>query len=615
MQLKHLLLVFFLLSFLKGKENDLSMYTYNQLNSVEQIIANQNFIIKTTEASIAFFDSFGRSSNIYITKDINEFNSKSDKRITGQFVQIEPNETYYVRVSLVTGVSNLMSYLYPENLSEKNISIKGKEWNFIYFQKDKNYTLDFKENTISKRMIKLSKKTLNSKIIISEGTELNETNSYYQLEEDFKGELKLEVRDSDAFIEFLSSEEDFDKFTNVSISNYEITKTTNVIIIEQTQKNFFIKLHSDKAFDFSLSYGLSNNEDYYYDNINDYLTPREREGSYTIQFFLNVPFKNISLLEKEFVSFTVKVSISDGQKIFIDYGQNSLISPILDEKMEKKDCENIIKYLIEMYDLYIYTDIAKNPPTIDNIDNYHHRKIDIKNELSSIKTDNRYFYEFYQEVITIITTLKDYHLNIYANRSPKGIPFDQYEVNLPFNFIIKPDENKKFKLFIELNDYYKNNSERFPKELESCVNSPIKSINDMDPFDYIQTFSKFQTVKNKHSQFTFTINVISRFHLVLSPFNYYDFLYNDYEFENNIYLRINSLIGSPKLNDIEFNNFYDNYIQTKLTNIFEFPSFKEVEEKYLIYKGIKKDIKFKAEEEEKIKWNITLFNKDDKKNL
>ena len=98
-----------------------------------------------------------------------------------------------------------------------------------------------------------------------------------------------------------------------------------------------------------------------------------------------------------------------------------------------------------MYDLYIFTDIAKNPPTIKNIDNYHHRKIDIKKELSSIKTDNRYFYEFYQEVMTIITTVKDYHLKVYASRTPKGIPFVQYEVFIPFNFIIKQDENKEFK--------------------------------------------------------------------------------------------------------------------------------------------------------------------------
>ena len=471
MKSKHLLLVFILFSFLKGKKNDLSMNTYDQMNSVLMTNSNQSFIIKTTEPSIAYFDAFGRSSNAYISKDINEFNTETDKRITGQFVKIEPNEIYYVRICLLSDVkfSNVKFYVSKENLSEEKISIKEKEWKFIYLQKDKKYTLDFKENTISKRMIKLSQKTKNSKIIINDGTELTEKNLYYQLEDDFKGELNLEVKDNDAFIEFLQSEEDFDKFTNVSMINYEIKKKTNVIIIEKTQKHFFIKLYSDKEFNFSFSYGLSNNQEYFYENSIYALSPLEKEGFYNYTFKLNVPYKNISLIEKEFFSFTVKVDISDGQKLFLDYWQESLISPILDEKMEKSDCENIIKYLVQMYDLYIFTDIAKNPPTIKNIDNYHHRKIDIKKELSSIKIDNRYFYEFYQEVMTIITTVKDYHLKIYASKTPKGIPFNQYQVSLPFNFIIKKDKNKEFKLFIELNDEYKTYDEETQKNLKVAL--------------------------------------------------------------------------------------------------------------------------------------------------
>ena len=83
-------------------------------------------------------------------------------------------------------------------------SRKGKELSFLYLKKDKNYSLDFKENTINKRIIKLSTKTLNSKIIINNETELNKTNLYYELENNFKGILKLEIRDNDSFIEFLS---------------------------------------------------------------------------------------------------------------------------------------------------------------------------------------------------------------------------------------------------------------------------------------------------------------------------------------------------------------------------------------------------------------------------
>ena len=67
----------------------------------------------------------------------------------------------------------------------------------------------------------------------------------------------------------------------------------------------------------------------------------------------------------------------------------------MDEKLDKSYCENVIKYLNEIFDLYIFTDIAKNPPNIEGIPNYHHRKIDVQKELSEVKTEGRFFYEFY----------------------------------------------------------------------------------------------------------------------------------------------------------------------------------------------------------------------------
>ena len=54
MKLKYVLLIFFLFSFLKGKEIDLSMNTYNEINSVSMLYNNLSFIINTTAASIAF---------------------------------------------------------------------------------------------------------------------------------------------------------------------------------------------------------------------------------------------------------------------------------------------------------------------------------------------------------------------------------------------------------------------------------------------------------------------------------------------------------------------------------------------------------------------------------
>ena len=555
--------------------------------------------------------------------------TQKDERITGKFFEIEPNVNYYVRIHLLLSkdstyyTSNLREYLYPVDIAKQSIEIKGSDINFLYLKNGTVYTLDFKENEISKRLIKLSRKTLDAEILINDELKLNNESFYYQLTDNFKGELKLEVKENDAFIEFLSSEEDYDILTNESLTDYKLIKETNVIIINETQKDFYLKLSSDKIFSFSFSYGFSNMQNFFYNNIKPCLNASKQTDTYAITFELFVPFKNINLTENEFLSFTIKIEKEAEQNVFIDYEQTSPISSLLDEKLDKSYCENIIKNLIEMFDLYIFTDIAKNPPNIEGIPNYHHRKIDVQKELSEVKTEGRFFYEFYQEIMTIIDTLKDIHLSLYAKYTPKGIPIIQYQIAMPFNLYIKPDENNEFKLYIQLNNIIKYYSEDFKNLLTSCENIPIKAINDLDPFDFVQNFSNYRNTKNVHAQFTYTMNsYISLFSLYSSPLKYSDFAFFDYEFENNIMIRIFPH-RFPDIVDAEFNNFYEEYINQKEKEIgkeneiksgyFSLPSFEEIKAKYFEYKGFNKKGKILKENLEKIDWNITI-NDPDKEN-
>ena len=424
----------------------------------------------------------------------------------------------------------------------------------------------------------------------------------------------MEVQGNDAFIEFLSSEEDYDILTNESLTNYELIKETNVILIEKTQKDFYIKLSSNKIFNYSFSYGFSNNRDYFYNNIKPCLSTNIQGDTYINTFELFVPFKDIILAEGEFLFFTVKIEKEQDQDIFIDYKQTSPISSLLDEKLEQSYCENIIKNLIEMFDLYIFTDIAKNPPNIEGIPNYYHRKIDIQKELSEVKTEGRFFYEFYQEVMSIINTLKDFHLVLYAKYTPKGIPIIQYQIALPFNLYIKQED---LKLYIKINNVIKYYSQDFKDLLASCENVPLKTINNLEPFDFVQNFSKFKKTKNVHAQFTLTMNyVINIFNLYESPFNYSDFAYFDYEFENNIIIRVFPH-RFPDLVDAEFNRFYEEYIKKKekenviKSAYFSLPSFEEVKKKYFEYKGILTKKRTLKTNEEKINWNITINEPND----
>ena len=469
-----------------------SLISYDKLNSFEIISESQSFKIKTIEPSIAYFDSFDGNSIVYITTDKEKFNNQTDERITGKFYPIKPNIEYYVRNNLYDSfnTSTFKKYLFPIDLSSKNISIVGNNVNYLYLKKDETYHLDFKNNTI-KKMIKLSRKTLNSTVTIINKNiknKLNNESLYYQLEDDFKDELELEVEENDAFIEFLSNEGDFDILKDVKLKNYEIKKNTTIIKIEKTQKDFIVRLNSDKLFKYSFSYGFSNNENYYYSfNSTPNIIPLKQNNNFSVFFKILTPFKKINLTDKEFFSFSVNIEFEPNQKVVLQYEQYSEISPLLDEKLEKKYCEEVKKYLKELFELYVYTDIAKNPPIIEGYPNYHYAPIDIQQSLEDINTENRYFYEFYQEVKKIISATKDLHLTIYSFKTPKGIIFEQYAAALPFIFKIKNNEDE-YKIYIEPNNYLDNYEESVKKFILDHVNIPLRKINEQDPFDYIQNW-------------------------------------------------------------------------------------------------------------------------------
>jgi hypothetical protein len=85
---------------------------------------------------------------------------------------LSKDSTYYT--------SNLREYLYPVDIAKQSIEIKGSDINFLYLKNGTVYTLDFKENEISKRLIKLSRKTLDAEILINDELKLNNESFYYQ---------------------------------------------------------------------------------------------------------------------------------------------------------------------------------------------------------------------------------------------------------------------------------------------------------------------------------------------------------------------------------------------------------------------------------------------------
>ena len=174
-------------------------------------------------------------------------------------------------------------------------------------------------------MITLSRYTLNSEIIIDNGNEtieLNKTNLYYEIYKDFQSQLILEVKTEDAFIEFLTYNEKSEILEDVQIMDYPVTTDTIIINIPKNKRDFRIKLDSNMPFNYSLSYGLSCSRNFYYlTSNNKKLIANEENHIYQVLTYIFSPFKNLYLLENEFISLAVNIEKDLEQKVYISYQQ------------------------------------------------------------------------------------------------------------------------------------------------------------------------------------------------------------------------------------------------------------------------------------------------------
>ena len=596
----------------KNEPEDLE--NYEKFNYFETINESKNFTIKTDKKSIAYFESFERKSHIYISTNYSDFNTHKDTRISGKFYEIEPNTTYYIRIIHRNNPSVLKKYLYPYDLDESEIIIDDniEEINYLYLVKNKIYTLNF-ENNVIKKMIKLSEKTLNSKIKIKINeiteSELDENTRYYQIKEDFKGKIQLEIEENDAFIEFLSDFGEYKILTNISYEK-EVENETTIIKIPKTQKFFQLTLTSDEIFNCSFSYGFSNLVNYYYySKNNSKITPNKDNNIYSLQLNLIAPFKNRITTEKEFISFSIFLEKKPEQKIYLKYSQVSWIDDLLDEEISEDYCTKFINYLKKVIELYVYSDISQNPPNIPGYPNYHHSPINFTEEIDKISKVNRKFYEFYQEIQKLLTSTRDRHLNIFADETPKGSQVAQKILVLPFDVGIRKDKNGNHRVFIKKNFYSRFCREEDQKFIEAHLDIPIKSINDIDPFEYIQNWSKYSLVKNSHAQFSRNIKEMQAFSLSVHPIDFSEF-YNEYEFDDNeiFYFYYLASFDSIKKDNIKLNNYYSEIMKDPKKRISRFYSSDYLKNIFLLSKGLKieeEKIKLKSDN---IEWDIKLEN-------
>ena len=611
--------IFFFFSFLLYSVKGLEDTIYDYLNNLKTIKTNQKFSLCSSEESIAYFDSEDKNSIVYITDE-----EGIKERIDGFFYNIEANKKYTINVNLYSSdnPSMLISYFDWKNLTKYSIFIKDNDISNLYLIKNYKFELNFADNSI-KKVLSLSRKTLNSEIKIyynnKKLSELNRNNLYYVIPDNFKGSLILEIEKEDAFIKFLSIPEEKDDhiyiMARTSFNKYEIEFKTSTLFIPYTQKQIEIQLYSNQSFKYSLSGGFSSSSSdswYYYNSTSNWQieSPKIGKNKYSVTIKFPNIYKDISLKEREYFTLSIGLNYDKTKVIYLDYKQFSDIDPLLDEELTEIYCNKVIKNFQDLFEIYVYSDIAKNPP------NDVHEKININERLSKISTKNRYFYEFYQDIETIIGAVKDGHLNIVAEKTPKGIPLVQYFAHLPFNFKIKQIEDD-YRIFIEKN---KNFIKKFDKNVQTFVENhkdiPLKYINDMDPFHYIQNWSQFRGVKSMHAQFTLRISEISNFKLREHPLNYTDMSLNEYEFENDEILRVGYYIEKPIIqDDLKFDNYILNIVKND-ENINDIPSLDKIYNDYLIFSGKKMQPKINYEISNlNVQWNSDFSHTEKKKEI
>ena len=160
-----------------------------------------------------------------------------------------------------------------------------------------------------KKMIKLSTKTPNAKVKASKegASELNYENPYLELDI-FSGKLQLEVKEADAFIEFLYDLGEADILTDEHKEGYISEKNKVIIKIPKTQKDFSLNLDYNENIKLSLAIGLSKGDYYYSSSSNNIIDTKSN-----LITLIYSPFKNLEPLEDEFIS--LAISFEENQNV------------------------------------------------------------------------------------------------------------------------------------------------------------------------------------------------------------------------------------------------------------------------------------------------------------
>jgi len=109
--------------------------------------------------------------------------------------------------------------------------------------------------------------------------------------------------------------------------------------------------------------------------------------------------------------------------------------------------KEVITDLLNISKSYVFSDIMNNPPSP-----YNDSKFNITEELEKIKIDeDKPFYEFYREIRTALSHLRDSNLDLIGGKLPFNEPinFDEYHFCLPFKFYLDYTNDQDINMYIK----------------------------------------------------------------------------------------------------------------------------------------------------------------------
>ena len=552
---------------IKGSNFHYSGLIFKNIIHIFHVKENENQIINlnSNENSVLFYYYKYEFNNDVSARDYYPINRELFKRYDGSLLTLEKNSIYIIIAyiyKLDNPVNSIEIYVSPLQV-DKNIEL---EYDFVYFKaSDDIYNITFLATNLT-RIFKLSKKTNESIISLNGAIILNSTNPYYELtEEQMSNGIQLKVEKADGLIEILfSSKNDSDILDFDSIENHRITKKYTIIKIPKNKYPYFFHISSKnknklKNFNFGFMYKITK-KDYFYNWLN--VNQPYNDDGFDIRW--DIPYLYHTETEKD--EYQIFELVLDKEQIdndiYLDYNP-TYFSQHLKKQIDEKRAEYIIGNITSILNkFYIYKDIAKIPPKIKNLDNYHHQPIDLIESLRKISIKNRTHFGLYQDIHQTLSSVRDDHLDIRINKIDNITELPSWGFCSPFKLYIDNNEGV-VSVKMKSNDFCLElfrNKDKIYKYLEDHANISLKYINRTDPFDFIQNFGKYQRVKNVHAQFTLNLERVSSSRFDIEPYDIPE-LYNiEYEFENGDIINNNYLLVTfnsfTDLNQKEFEEFF-----------------------------------------------------------